>query len=212
MDNKKSNWNNFWKSNRSNFSKKILDFGRKYYFAEMTLKQLGEYREKLVLEPGSGSCESLVYIAKKAKKVVALDNAPEAIMLGECNFKAAKINKEKYDLVLGDIFDIPFSDNSFDLVFNAGVIEHFSALKPLQEMIRVTKKDGQTIILVPAKYSLYTLFFKILSLGLKGIWEEHKFYTKKMMRKELLQAGAKRIRVKHPLSLLGVYIVGIAKK
>lgn len=208
---KKSEWDGFWK-NKKNFSKKVLDFGRKYYFANMITKQLGDFDGKKVLEAGSGSCESLVYVAKKAKKAIGLDNAPGAIDVGKNNFEKSGISNDKYSLVLGDIFAMPFKKESFDIVFNAGVMEHFNSVKPIQEMMRVTKNNGSVVILVPAKYSLYNLFFSLLNIGLKDVWEEHKFYTKKLMKKELNEAGAKKILVKQPLSLIGTYIVGIIKK
>jgi len=44
---------------------------------------------------------------------------------------------------------LPFRGNSFDLVFNAGVIEHFiNHLAPLKEMIRVTKTGRYVVTFV----------------------------------------------------------------
>lgn len=212
MNKEKSEWDSYWETGNSNISKKIFNFGRKYYFAKKIANQLKDYKNKLVLEPGSGSCESLVHIAKKAKKVVGLDNSEKAMRLAHNNFKQAEIDKEKYWLCLGDLFEMPFPDNSFDIVFNAGVIEHFDSIKPIKEMIRVAKRGGRIIIFVPAKNSLYSFIFWLLSMGLKGIWHKHEFYTKRMMKKELFQAGAKIIKVKQPLSFLGTYIVGIVRK
>lgn len=212
---KKSEWNDFWQEEKTSFSKNIVNFARKYYFSKMIAKQLKNYNNKTVLEAGSGSCESLIYITKKAKKIIGLDNSKNAINLGHKNFRKANIPKEQYQLVLGDIFNIPFPDNSFDIVFNAGVIEHFDSIKPIKEMIRVTKQGGKTVIAVPAKNSVYTWIFKILHLlKLKKYypWEEHKFYTKKMMKKELIISGAKKMQIKQPFSLLGIYIVGVIKK
>jgi ubiquinone/menaquinone biosynthesis C-methylase UbiE len=214
-DTKMQEWKDFWDGKKSSFSKNTVNLARKYYFSKAILKQLKNYKNKVILEAGSGTCESLVHLVKKAKKVVGLDNCPGAIKLGYKNFRKAKIKKDKYQLILGDIFNIPFPENSFDVVFNAGVIEHFDSIKPIKEMLRVTKKGGTTIILVPAKTSLYTLVFKILTLvGLRDFypWEEHKFYTKKMMKEELRRAGAEKIIIKQPLSLFGIYIAGFVKK
>jgi SAM-dependent methyltransferase len=54
--------------------------------------------------------------------------------------------------VRGDIFHIPFKDNTFDLVYNSGVIEHFQ--EPynhlaIREMTRITKPGGTIIVIVP---------------------------------------------------------------
>ena len=211
----RSEWEDFWGKEKKAFSKHLVNFARKHYFSKMIAKQLKNYKNKTVLEPGSGSCESLIYISKKAKKTIGLDNSKNAVKLGNTNFRNSKINKEKYQIVLGDIFNMPFPDNSFDIVFNAGVIEHFNSIKPIKEMLRTTKSGGKTIILVPAKNSLFGLAFKILKLiGLRKLypWDNHKFYTKNMIKKELFQAGAKKIKITQPLSLFGIYIAGIAKK
>lgn len=211
----KSEWDNFWKKEKSSFSKSIVNFTRKHFFSKMIAKQLKDYKNKTVLEAGSGSCESLIRIIKKAKKVIGLDNSKSAINLGYQNFKKAHIREEKYQLILGDVFNIPFPENSFDIVFNAGVIEHFNSIKPIKEMLRVTREGGKTVILVPAKNSLFDLSFRILkTIGARKLypWEDHKFYTKKMMRKELISAGAKRIRVTQPFSLFRTYIKGVAEK
>lgn len=210
-----SEWEGFWTEEKPSFSKKLVNFARKFYFSKMIVRQLGSHKGKTVLEAGSGSCESLIPLSRKAEKVVGLDNSKNAIKLGYKNFRNSKIKEEKYRLVLGDIFHMPFPDNSFDLVFNAGVIEHFDSIKPIEEMIRVTKNNEKTIILVPAKYSPYTLVFKILKiLGLRKLypWEDHKFYTKEMMKKELVNAGAQRIKVTQPLPLFGIYIKGVVIK
>lgn len=54
--------------------------------------------------------------------------------------------------VWGDIFHIPFKDDSFDLVYNSGVIEHFKEpynSVAVNEMIRITKPGGLTVVIVP---------------------------------------------------------------
>lgn len=212
IENQKTEWDGYWDGNNQNLSKRLFSFMREHYFSKHIAKQLGDYNNRTVLEAGSGSCESLIYISKKAKKVVGLDNSAMAIEIGEENFREAKIEKEKYQMTFGNILDIPFLKNSFDIVFNSGVIEHFDSVQPIKEMIRVTKPQGRTIIFVPAKYSLYALFFRIIGISLKKTWDKHEFYTKAMMEKQLLDAGAEKIEVRHPASLLGVYIMGIAKK
>lgn len=211
----KSEWENFWKKEEVSFSKTIVNLARKYFFSKMIARQLGNYKNKTVLEAGSGSCESLIHITKKAEKVTGLDNSKSAIKLGYENFKKANINRKKYQLVLGDIFKMPFPKNSFDIVFNAGVIEHFDSVKPIKEMLKATKQGGKTIILVPAKNSVFGMAFRIAkNTGARKLypWEDHKFYTKKMMRRELISAKAKKIQVTQPFSLLGIYIKGVAEK
>ena len=67
----------------------------------------------------------------------------------------AALNIAKYNCdhpVQGDIFHIPFKDNTFDLTYNSGVIEHFPDpfnKKAIREMVRITKTGGTVIVIVP---------------------------------------------------------------
>lgn len=52
--------------------------------------------------------------------------------------------------VLGDARILPFKDNTFDLVYSLGVIEHFPETQlAVEEHLRVVKKDGYVLITTP---------------------------------------------------------------
>jgi ubiquinone/menaquinone biosynthesis C-methylase UbiE len=52
--------------------------------------------------------------------------------------------------VKADITDIPYSDNSFDIIYCSHVLEHVvDDRKALRELNRVLKADGWAVILVP---------------------------------------------------------------
>jgi ubiquinone/menaquinone biosynthesis C-methylase UbiE len=58
--------------------------------------------------------------------------------------------------VQGDLFTMPFENDSFDCVFNAGVLEHFNFQErcaALREMGRVARKGGSVIVAVPNHFS-----------------------------------------------------------
>ncbi len=66
------------------------------------------------------------------------------IISGKCNADVK--------CVKGDILKILFSDNTFDLTFNDGTIEHFlndSIHTVIDEMYKVTKPGGYCVIFVP---------------------------------------------------------------
>jgi ubiquinone/menaquinone biosynthesis C-methylase UbiE len=66
-------------------------------------------------------------------------------------------------LVRGDARRLPFQANSFDLVFSQGVLEHF--VQPgevLQEEWRVLRKEALIVVEVPNKWTLYTIYKKML--------------------------------------------------
>lgn len=108
-----------------------------------------------ILEVGAGSGSDLVFLAQKGAYCTALDYSKEAL---EVCRKLTKSNGVKVKTVKADCRKMPFDDNSFDLVFSVGLLEHFKNPLPiLREQIRVVKKGGRILIDVPQKYNLYTL-------------------------------------------------------
>lgn len=61
--------------------------------------------------------------------------------------------------IKADILDLPFKDESFDIVFCNHVLEHIEDdTKAMRELYRVMRKDGWGIIQVPLKNSLEKTF------------------------------------------------------
>jgi len=124
--------------------------------SDYSLKYLGlmqEIGEQLpqgarVLEAGCGTGQTLSLFAGDCE-TVGLDISPVALRLAQKNCT---------DPVLGSIFSIPFCDNSFDLVYNSGVIEHFpypTNIAALHEMGRVLKPSGRMIAIVPSSLCVW---------------------------------------------------------
>ena len=207
-------WEKYWK--KKTLLTRAVDFMREHYFLNIPIIYLGNYEGKTILEAGCGTSESLVRIAKKAKHVTAFDISPKALQLSKQNFEKHRIQKSKYSLALGNIQKMKFKDNTFDIVFNTGVVEHFDDdkinNKPVEEMVRVAKKGGKVVILVPMIYTPYYIYYLISRIpGLHGIfpWEPHRFYTLRMMRKQLKPMG---LKFKIKLDLLSIYLVAEIRK
>lgn len=68
---------------------------------------------------------------------------------------------------VGDMFRMPFLGKTFDIVFNAGVIEHFDArqrVNAIREYGRILKNDGVMIIAFPNHFSSpYRLVYRYLT-------------------------------------------------
>jgi len=210
------NWEGYWK--RKSILNRIVDFMRVNYFAEIPISYLGNAKGKNVLEAGCGTSESLVRIAKKAEKVMGIDISKKVLVRSKVNFDKHKVSKNKYSLVLGDIQKMKFKDNTFDITFNTGVIEHFDDnkinSKPVEEMVRVTKKGGKIVILVPSVYSpfyWYYLFTRIPGLNKLYPWEPHRFYSYRILRDQLNFLNLK-FKIKLDFASLFLYIVAIIKK
>ena len=99
--------------------------------------------DKDVLEIACGAGQGLGYLAKTAKKVVGSD-------IDENNLKFAKQRYRKRTNVKVECFDaheIPFADNSFDVVLLYEAIYYFQEPKKLiKEISRVLQKNGVFII------------------------------------------------------------------
>lgn len=80
--------------------------------------------------------------------------------------------KQQANFVLGSVFNMPFDNESFNLVFNTGVLEHFTfeeRRKAIIEMARVTKKNGFIIIALPNHFSVpYRHAYE--SMKSAGVW------------------------------------------
>lgn len=113
----------------------------KVVFDELLPKSL---KDKGILDAGCGTGLFSAEAVKRGGKVTSLD-------LGEKLLKEVS-KKCKSKLVVGSVTDIPFKDNSFDIVICTEVIEHTDdPIKAISELCRVVKPGGQLIITTPVK-------------------------------------------------------------
>lgn len=110
--------------------------------------------EVRVLEAGVGSGRFCVTLSGRFPKsfYVGLDIVPE---LAKNVHRAGKLKgRDNLAAVVGDITKLPFPDESFDLCFNQGVVEHTGGLhaEAIKDMARVTRKGGVVAVTVPNYY------------------------------------------------------------
>lgn len=110
-----------------------------YNWKEEHLLELVDFKNKLVLDIGSGTGRLAFAAAKLARKVYASEPTD---MLRE--FMRDKIKNEHISNVVvvdGTVEHIPYEDNTFDIVMSAHVVgDNYDA--ELTEMQRVTKHNG----------------------------------------------------------------------
>ncbi len=99
--------------------------------------------------------------------------------------KAVNIaRKNNLDVIKGDLRNLPFKDNYFDVVVAGGSVEHFPETElAIKEISRVLKKSGIFIGNVPHKYSVFTVSKLIQQL--LGVWKigyEKSFSIKKFKK------------------------------
>jgi ubiquinone/menaquinone biosynthesis C-methylase UbiE len=143
-----THWESYWK--KKSIKKAIIELVRKHYFASMFASVVERYvTDGPVLEAGCGSCEILQKLSKRYS-VTGLDSSRTAVKSARKNFE--------FPVVLGDIYNLPYEDNSFELIYNQGVMEHFSdkeMIAILKEFSRVAKK---VLIFVPSNLSVFRIY------------------------------------------------------
>ena len=99
---------------------------------------------------------------------------------------AKKINSENVSFMSSDLINLPFPDETFDVVFNEGVIEHLPDYEAaFAEMVRITKNGGKVIVGVPNWYCLpHTIRKKIKEM----IGSEYEYGLEKSFRHSELKS------------------------
>jgi len=113
-----------------------------------------------VLEVGAGTGRDAVALAKAGADVWTLDYVPGSLDL---TLQAAAAAGVSVQPVGGDALSKPFPDDTFDVVFHQGLLEHFRDPMPLlRENVRVLKPGGVVVVDVPQTFHYYTLGKQVL--------------------------------------------------
>ncbi len=113
--------------------------------------------ESLVLDGGSGTGIVTLGFQEagfRPRQTVAFDLSAKSLEIAREQFrKEKKADHRRISAVQGNILDLPFADDTFDLVLTCGVLEYVSLDNGLREMSRVLKPGGK-LVLIPVKPSL----------------------------------------------------------
>ena len=102
-----------------------------------------ERHEVNILEVGCGTASNLWFAAREGFQVAGIDGSSSAIKYAQKRFTEEGLTG---DLRVGDFTQLPFSDNSFDLVIDRGAITCCglsSAQKAVDEIKRVLTIGGK---------------------------------------------------------------------
>lgn len=112
-----------------------------------------DFQEKQVLEIGLGQGADSEQIIKRGAKWSGLDLTPESIARVQTRLSLRQLPYQS--IKQGSVLQIPYEENSFDIVFSHGVLHHVPDIKTAQrEIHRVLKPDGILIVMLYARWSL----------------------------------------------------------
>jgi SAM-dependent methyltransferase len=150
-----------------------------------------DWNGKRVLEIGLGQGADAEQIIKRGGIYSGVDLTDESVKRVQTRLALRDLSFER--IVQASALDLPFDDNSFDIVFSHGVLHHIPEIKTAQkEIARVLKPHGKLIVMLYAKWSLnYLLSISVArrlgllamyNLGIKaeGIYGAHLANAKKV--------------------------------
>jgi ubiquinone/menaquinone biosynthesis C-methylase UbiE len=116
-----------------------------------------EIKDKRVLDAGCGTgIFSIIFAGKGAKEVIGIDISEGSLSTGR-KLKR-KFNLENLQFQIQDMLNLPFNDNTFDIVWAWGTVHHTTnPFKAMNELTRVLKKDGKILFAVYKRTSLTPL-------------------------------------------------------
>jgi|ERR1051326_348756 SAM-dependent methyltransferase len=121
-------------------------------------------KNSIVLDAGCGSGRWTKYIAGKVNFVEATDPSKAVYAAAELNKKESNVR-----ITQAEISNIPFDDNSFDLIICLGVLHHIpDTKKALQDVVKKLKPGGKILLYLyynlDNRGTLYKFIFHCSSL------------------------------------------------
>ena len=150
------------------------------------------YRGQRVLDVGCGAGTDLVRFARGGAIVTGVDVAASAIALASENVRQQGLEADLREV---DGEDLPFADESFDLVYAHGVVQYTTNDRALvAECRRVLKTGGTAVFQVYNRVSWLNGLSKLMKVGLE---HEDAPVLKKYSAREFrgILAGFREVRI-----------------
>ena len=163
-------WDRYWNGKKTlsqNIYRKFTSFYRRFIIK----KALNHFIESefksgdTLLHAGCGTGQ-VDQDLKKRFDITALDISSQALKLYKYfNGPSSKTMK-------ASIFEIPVKNETFDGIYNMGVMEHFTGSeneKILKEFARILKENGKIVLFWPPKFGFSVIFLNSLHFILNDI-------------------------------------------
>jgi ubiquinone/menaquinone biosynthesis C-methylase UbiE len=152
------NYSDIWSAHQPAFRFTSAEPGSAAFFAEIEAHRYGlephileivdfpRWRDKDVLEAGCGIGTDAIQFARSGAHYVGVDFAPDAVRWARRRFELEGRNGS---FTLANILELPFEDESFDLVYSYGVIHHVAdTQRAVDEFHRVLRPGGRALVMV----------------------------------------------------------------
>lgn len=177
---------------------------------ELFLKLVDFKKGQSLLDVGCGTGHFSFWFHDLGFKVVGMDISTEMLKVAR-----SKIKSEKIRFIQADACNLPFPDNSFDVVTLITVLEFLSEpQKALCEAFRVSRE--RIFLGVLGKWSFLAFRRKLKALFKESTYRRAKFYSVRELRKLLrgcVSADEDDIEIRSEKTLRGAFIgLAIIKK
>jgi 2-polyprenyl-3-methyl-5-hydroxy-6-metoxy-1,4-benzoquinol methylase len=128
---------------------------RRYTYERHILRRLDQIdlKGKRVLEIGLGQGADSEQLIRRGAVWSGVDLTPESVDRVQHRLRLRKLPFER--LECASALALPFPDNSFDMVYSFGVLDHIPDLEKAQrEIARVLKPTGEVVAMLYARRSL----------------------------------------------------------
>lgn len=122
---------------------------------------LGDVSGKTVLDYGCGLGDNTVLLASRGANVVGVDISPELIELAEKRMRQHDL-ADKSEFRIGSAHELPFADESVDVVFGMAILHHLDLKTSSAEVFRILKPAARAIFLEPVRNSKFIKFVRNL--------------------------------------------------
>jgi SAM-dependent methyltransferase len=140
------------------------------------------------MEAGSGKGMVSALLAERGYDVTLLDTSREALEISREVFRNRSCS---FRAIQGSMFAIPVPDEFYDVIWNAGVLEHFyfhEQVEAIRELVRALKPGGLLITLNPSARGWVYRAGKAVA-ELRGTWEVGQEFPVRSLRKHCLSLG-----------------------
>lgn len=159
---------NYWNNNTCETNKTHSPKYSLEYFEELeryrydvtpdifSFLQFTRWRGKKVLEIGTGAGTDFIQFARVGADIYGIDLTEESINHVNKRLEAYSL---KGNVKVADAEDLPFDNETFDLVVSWGVLHHSpDTEKAISEAVRVTKSGGHIKLMLYNRHSIMALY------------------------------------------------------